>query len=214
MVILPLALKDPSKGNNRKKLTIEENKRSRLADINKPFFRVELKDTSIENIDYFLKQIASGHIKIGNLNANPPNTNWKNILSNTVSMSDMYTTDSERAGNIHLIVFTTMELSVAGHIQKLGITKDEMGLQVSELHSWLDTTNRDDGQINNVVLIFPVYCRQTTIPRNERYDKIAKYEIHKDLLDQWSAKVIDVTGNTILKTVQRGYFIQIQKMKD
>lgn len=183
----------------------------RLGNINKPFFRIEFTNSSIECLDSILKDIASGHITFGSVDANLPSTRCKDILSNSSSVSDMYTTDDEKAGYIHLLIFTTMELSIAGQIQKLGLTPDQIGIKISELHTWFNTSVLDDGQINNVVLLFPVYCRHITLPRSERNNTIAKYEIHTSLVDQCSAKVVDVNKPAILKIMQRDDFGQIQK---
>jgi predicted nucleotide-binding protein len=181
--------------------------------INKPFFRVDLVDIDIKEIDSILAQLTSGYITIGEMegySTNLPNTRWKDILSQTASKSNMYSTDEERAGNIHLLISSTMELSIAGQIRKLGLTEDQIGLQISQLHQWCDTTNLDDGNINNIILLFPIYCRQSTIMKSQPNNVIAKYEIHNLLINGCTAKIVDENDRSILKKIALSNINKVQ----
>jgi len=180
-----------------------------LGEINKSFFKVDFMNTSIQNIQTILNEITSGFIKIGETKAKLPDDRWINILSATASKSSSYNTSEESEGNPHLIIFTTMAQSIAGQIQKLGL-KDKIGIRISQLHSWLDTATLDDGQINNIVLLFPIYCRPVDVPIGERNNIISKYEIHHNLVDRCSVKIVDVNDETVLKWIQPKDFNQRQ----
>lgn len=196
---------------NQDELENSQHNSSRLGHINTPFFAIKFMNHGIDELDSILKDIASGYVSFGDTTAKLPSTRSKDILSNTSSVSDMYTIDDEKAGNIHLLIFTTMELSIAGQIQKLGLTQDHIGIKVSELHTWLNTTVLDDGQINNVVLLLPIYCRQVKLTKNERNDALTNYEIHSALLDKCSAKLKDGKKGDILKIFQHNNFEHVQK---
>jgi hypothetical protein len=175
--------------------------KKQLGEINKSFFRVDFMNTSIQGIQSILNEITSGDIKIEEIQAKLPDDRWKNILSATASKSSSYSTSDEDEGNPQLIIFTTMERSIAAQIQKLGL-KDKIGIHISQLHSWLDTATLDDGQINNIVILFPIYCRPVNVPMSERNNIISKYEIHHNLVDRCSVKIVDVNDGIVLKWIQ------------
>jgi hypothetical protein len=185
----------------------EELKKIQLAKkdlgiINKPFFRVDIIDADIDDFDSILRQITSGYITIRKIRSKLPSTGWKSILSQFASRSTYYTTDEEGAGNVHLLIFSSMELSIAGQIQKLGLTQDEIGIEISQLHQRLDTSNLDDGNINNLVLLFPIYCRHSAIMKSEPNNLIAKYEIHNLLINECTARIVDVVLLSNIDEVQ------------
>ncbi|MGB8936399.1 MAG: hypothetical protein WCC17_14990 [Candidatus Nitrosopolaris sp.] len=105
-----------------------------------------------------------------------------------------------------------MELSITGQIQKLGFTQDEIGIEISQLHQWLDTSNLDDGNINNLVLLFPIYCRQSAIMKSEPNNLIAKYDIHNLLINECTARIVDENEGSILKTILLSNIDKVQNI--
>jgi hypothetical protein len=59
----------------------------------------------------------------------------------------------------------------------------------------LDTHDLDDGNSNNVVIIFPIYCKKIENPTSQRGQTIVMYEIHKLLLPSCLGEITKMPGD-------------------
>jgi hypothetical protein len=161
----------------------QEIKQSKLGPITSEKFKVVFQNTDVQYLDAILSEIKNGWVILNGVRTKLAGADFQEIFQKEIGNDQLYTTSGQRCGYIHKMVFTTMPEnpeSFTRHI--LQVTEEEQGTRLSEIHSWLDATPDSLRNPNNVLLIFPVYCKRLAVPSDEKEKFLAKYSIHRSLL--------------------------------
>jgi predicted nucleotide-binding protein len=164
--------------------SIHKNKMDNLGAIDQDYFKVIYDVKNIDEFDAFLGEIEKGYATIDTRKVNLPGTYWKTIRYKEVIRSNRYSTIEEREGYVHGVIVSYMDYSVAGMLSKIGLDKSDYGVKLDDIHAWLDTDNINDGNPNNIIIIFPIYCREISISQAELEKGLAKFEIHNLIVNE------------------------------
>jgi Putative DNA-binding domain len=163
----------------------------------------ECKDLS--ELNSVFNGIQQGQIIINEIPINLVSAESKNIynynLSSNESVIDLYTTPEQRNGYAQKFICLGTNETPSEIINRFGIslTKQSGDIFVF-LHPYLDTTSINSSN-NNVVIIFPIYCKSLplTYDENDRYYK--KLTIHNYLLRAYSILLFQKEGKPVSVSV-------------
>jgi hypothetical protein len=154
----------------------------------------------------FMHQLRGGYIFIKGIKSKP-NGNLREQFSNVLATKGArYSTNEGMSGYPHyLIIFTQRDPSIATYLERdLGITN----INYDRLAALLDTHNLNDGNANNVVIIFPLYCKKVKFcDRTSRL--IANYDIHKSLIKHSKANLIRSNPPKQFNSISVGKHIEV-----
>ena|GEM_PF-1618767 len=173
-------------------LELEET-HSTVGSLERKYCKVILASKNIQELDALVNEIKNGHITLQGTLSNISGTDWRQILTKTIVRSEMYTTSEERGGYLHGILFISMYGgSIYSVISSLGLSENDFGMKFDLISSRLDARDVFTNS-NNIVIIFPIYCRQRIPSQNEIGKILAKYEIHELLIPKCNATIVRST---------------------
>jgi hypothetical protein len=173
---------------------------AKMGSIENKFYKVILTSINIRQIDALINEIRNGNITLKGIRCNILGKDCRGILTKTIVRSEAYTTSEERAGFFHGIFFiSTDDGSIYSLIRSL--SERDFGMEFQLMSSQLNT--REDevfANTNNVIIIFPLYCRHRNPSRNEVDAILAKYEIHELLVPKCNATIERSKCNAMTET--------------
>jgi hypothetical protein len=82
------------------------------------------------------------------------------IESTGMTRDELYSTPEEKSGYAQGAFFASMNESLSSLITKLGLSENDFRSKVSRLNKWLDIDRNMQADVNNIIIIFPIYCRK------------------------------------------------------
>ena len=164
-------------------------------------FKIVFEPRSISELDKLFQEVQDMRIKIGSIELKPIGLDSQNIFDSDRYLSygsSYYITEKENEIYQHRLLFTTMDKNVEATIESLGSNLKSQGLQIGDLNSFLDTSNIN--LTNNVVIIFPIYCKKSPQLKTELKNYIARYLIHESLVDQSKYNLTVRDGTNLIHT--------------
>lgn len=157
----------------------------------KESFRTILKDPNLkvvsECMDIDRARIMFDEIKDGRItiNGNPVRLlieGAKNIFNHDLLSNehviDLYTTKQQRDGYPHKFICLGTNRTPREIVKKNGISLMESGRDIFEfLHPYLDSTSIYSTN-NNLVIVFPLYCKSVPLSRDEEERYYRKLSVH------------------------------------
>lgn len=168
----------------------QETKQSKLGTIKREKFRVVFENKDVQQLESVLSEIKNGCLTLNGDRTKLVGADFQNIFQKDIVNDQLYTTPDQRSGNTHKMVFTAMPENPESFTRNiLQVTEEEQGIKFSEIYSWLDATPASLVNPNNVLLIFPIYCKRLTLTSDEKGKFLTKYSIHRLLLSECLVKV-------------------------
>jgi hypothetical protein len=157
-----------------------KNLQKELGDIDRESFKVLLDCREVKDFENIIDELQNGSLALKGINAVLQATDYKNISSNRVAKTQMYTTTSQREGFVHFGIFTIMTKSIAAVLESdLGLTENDYGGRLERIKKQLEIDIVQDGNLNNSVILFPVYCKRNRFFLSDRGKAAARFEIHR-----------------------------------
>jgi hypothetical protein len=168
--------------------SIFEKKLAELAIQQKENFRFLAEYRTITELESIINEMKTGKITINEVSSVITSQQAEHLSDLKIQKYPSYLTDTEinSSGYNHWFVFGSNKNSISPYqtIVNLGLTEDDLGIKFSLICQWFDVSFLN-GNVNNFVLLFPVYVKRYKIESLEG-ETIAKYSIHKFLLNRCS----------------------------
>lgn len=169
--------------------TREKHGKMSVCRIDNDRFKLVFDCRPIDTIDTFLNEIEQGQISIAGILARPIGDGHQTIRNNELINDPGFTEGDEKCGYAHKVAFTGMRSNPATTIQTLGITNSEIGTQLSDLTYCFNTTSNILNNQNNIIILLPIYCKRVRLLFEERGKYLAKYQMHRALMEQFKPRV-------------------------
>jgi len=179
----------------------------------KESFRTILKDPNLMVVSEYkdiaetqamFDEIKEGRITINENTVTLLTEGVKNIFSYDLSSNehviDLYTTSQQRDKYPHKLTCLGIDRTPREIIKKNGISLMEHGRDIFEfLHPYLDSTSVNSTN-NNLVIIFPVYCKSVPLSEDEKERYYKKLSIH-DYFVEGSDALLEFRKEGELKSI-------------
>jgi hypothetical protein len=161
-----------------------KNSQKELGDIDRESFKALLDCREVKDFENLINELQNGSLTLKGINAVLQGSDYKNILNNIVAETKMYTTTTQREGFVHFGMFTSMTKSIVGVLESdLGLTENDYGGRLERIKKQLEIDIVQDGNNNNSVILFPVYCKRNRLFLSDRGKAAARFEMHRVLVN-------------------------------
>ena len=192
-----------TKDSTTKLKEIHNTKEKKLGMIKRDKFKVVFETREIGCLSDILHELQKGVITLDGHQTELVGIDFQNIFDKEVVNSSSYVAANEECGYLHKMVFTSMPENPEQFTrQTLRISEEDQGIGFSQLHSWLDVNTDSLINPNNVLVIFPIYCKRLNLLPDERGKFLAKYNVHESLRANCVAKAAVLQKEQIVERLE------------
>ena len=192
-----------TKDSTTKLKEIHNTKEKKLGTIRRDKFKIVFENREIGCLNDILHELQKGVITLDGHQTELIGIDFQNIFHKEMVNSSLYVAANEECGYLHKMVFTSMPENPEQFTRRtLRISEEDQGIGFSQLHSWLDANPNSLINPNNVLLIFPIYCKRLNLLPDERGKFLAKYNVHKSLQANCIAKAIVFQKEQIVERLE------------